>query len=159
MADATAKKEGEGDLAVLFPDQQATIAGRKITMREYRFVEAMRLQHLISPIVESLVGVALGDAMTFLDAIRPVFANNVDAVISLTAIACDQPEEWVAGLGDTDGADLQLLWWSVNAHFFGRRVREAIVVDQLMAAGRMPSPPSPDPASIPATSSSTPAAS
>lgn len=134
MTDVENTQAGEGDLAILFPERTATIAGVAVVMREYSFMESMKLHALITPLVEGMVGLLLGDALPFDDALRPIFGDHADDVVTLIATACDQPREWVAGLGDEDGTQLRLLWWEVNGDFFGRRVRESLVLHQLRAS-------------------------
>lgn len=152
----TAKPDGADDLAILHPERRATIASVAVTMREYGHVEGMRLHALITPIVDGIKAVALSGELADTDALRPVFGDNADAVVQLTAVACDQSVEWVAGLSDEDGNNLQLLWWAVNSHFFGRRVRESLIVHQLKAsAGLMSTQPSHAPATTPSGSAAT----
>ncbi len=147
---------GADDLAILHPERHATIAGVPLVMREYGFVEGMRLHALITPIVDAIKAVALSGELADTDALRPVFGDHADAVTQLIATACDQPVAWVAGLNDNDGSSLQLLWWAVNSHFFVRRVRESLMVHQLKAsAGLTSTPPSHAPATTPAASAST----
>lgn len=150
MTDAKKPQEGEGDLAILFPNVTTTIDGVSVTVREYGFEESMRLNALFAPICDGLAAaVADGDLAdpALLDA---VFADNTSSVIELIAAACNQPREWVAGLGDEDGQNLRLLWWSVNAGFFGRRVAARIVSRQMTASAGQTSLPS---SSKPATAS------
>lgn len=152
----TAKQDGADDLAILHPDRQLVIAGVPVTMREYGHVEGLRLHALITPIVDGIKAIALSGELADTDALRPVFGDNADAVVQLMAAACDQPVEWVAGLSDEDGNNLQLLWWAVNSHFFVRRVRESLIVHRLKAsAGLMSTPPSHAPATTPSGSAAT----
>lgn len=157
MTDPTAHKDGQDDLAILYPERTATIAGKAVVMREFNFVEGMQLHALIKPLVEGMAGLLLADALPYDDALRPIFGEHAAEVVQLIATACDQPVEWVTGLGDEDGNALRLLWWSVNGPFFGRRVRESLVLHQLRAAaGPMPSSSSPAPDSTPTPSAAKP---
>src|SRR6185437_3659103 len=137
----TSSMDGGDDLAILFPERTVTVAGRTVVMREYTFIES----------------ILLADALPYDDALRPIFGEHADDVVTLIAKAADQPREWVASLGDEEGNQLRLLWWSVNGDFFGRRVRESIVLHQLrVSAGQTSSSSSPAPASTPMDSATKP---
>jgi len=153
----TSSMDGGDDLAILFPERTVTVAGRTVVMREYTFIESMQLHALITPLIEGMVGILLADALPYDDALRPIFGEHADDVVTLIAKAADQPREWVASLGDEEGNQLRLLWWSVNGDFFGRRVRESIVLHQLrVSAGQTSSSSSPAPASTPMDSATKP---
>lgn len=144
------KQDGVDDLAILHPERHATIAGVAVTMREYGHVEGMKLHALITPIVDAIASLALNGELADTDALRAVFGDHADAVVLLTAAACDQPAEWVAGLGDAAGHELQLLWWAVNGHFFGRRVQESLMLHCLkQSAGPTSTTPSHAPTTTP----------
>lgn len=127
-----AAKEGEGDLAILFPDRTRTIAGVTLTMREYGLVESLLLDARIQRVAEALGSAAQGGAQLTAAALRPVFAQCHDDVVELIAAACDQPVPWVANLRAADGQPLLMLWWVVNADFFVQRVIESIAVARIL---------------------------
>lgn len=143
----TAKHDGADDLAILHPNRTQTIAGVRVTMREYGFVEGIELADRVQRIVDALSEAAFAGATLTPGALRPAFAQHPDDVIALIAAASDQPESWVRGLADTDGQALMLLWWVTNADFFVRRVIEAVTVAQMeqASAGVTPTPPSSPP--------------
>lgn len=115
--------EAEQDLAVLHPEQTVMIAGRQLVVREYGFVEGLRLRPLTQPIVDALYG-AVADQGTppELEVIMGILADHADALVPLMAAAADIDESWVAGLGQDDGYTLMMVWWTVNGPFFIRRV-------------------------------------
>lgn len=111
------------DLTVLHPEQSATIAGRKVVVREYGFVEGLRLRPLTQPIMDALyVVVADQGTPPELDEIMGILADHDEALITLMAIATDVDESWVMGLSQDDGYALMMIWWIVNGPFFIRRV-------------------------------------
>lgn len=137
---------GQGDLAILHPEISATIAGRKVTVREYTFVQGLRLTSLIAPIVDGMAALALAGELPDPEALRPVFGEHVDQVLFLIAESCGQDVAWVAGLPDGEASKLQLMWWTVNAHFFGRRVRQAVIAMELrQSLGEASTSHSPEP--------------
>lgn len=131
MAPTVQGHGGQDDLATLCPEITATLAGRSVTVREYTFAQGLRLGRLISPIVESMAAAAVSGELFDPAASRSVFEDHADAVFMLEAEACGQDVAWVTALGDDDGAKLQLMWWTVNRHFFGRRVRQAVIAMEL----------------------------
>lgn len=158
MTEPTKNKDGQDDLAILYPEREAPIAGRKVVMREYGFLEGLRLSPLTQPIIDAMASLAQGGSVPDLDALALVFAEHADAVVQLIAAACDQPVEWVAGLDDEPGRELLLLWWGVNAHFFGDRVLRALLGRAMKAAaGLTSSSPSAAATSTPNVSAASPA--
>lgn len=156
MAEQVQDKDGGDDLAILFPERQASIAGMLITMREYRWVEGLRLQALIAPIVEQLASLAEQGRLMESAALDALFGDHADALPLLIATACDQPVEWVAALSDRDGRNLRLLWWTVNVPFFVRHVTDCLLARQLAALdGATSSPASPAPDTTPSGSATT----
>lgn len=122
---------GQGDLAVLHPECRATIGGRPLVVREYTFMQGLRLTPLISPIVDAMADLALAGELPDPEAMRPVFAQHADSMLMLIAEACGQDVSWVAALPDDEGRKLHLMWWTVNAHFFGRRVMQSVITKGL----------------------------
>jgi hypothetical protein len=139
------KPEGKGadDLAVLLPDGVLTFGKKQIVVREYTLSESLLLRAVFAPLVESLRDA--GDRLNDLDGILDVLAAHHDTVMQLVAVACDQPEDWVRGLGNADGETLLFTWWVVNADFFVRQLRRLAqkAAAQKASAGQTSSQPSP----------------
>lgn len=155
MADAPT--DGAGDLAILHPEREATIAGVAVVMREYGFAESLRHNALVVALSDALTGVALAGTFHDLDSLRHAFGDNGDILLRLIAIACDQPLQWIEGLGALDGEQLFLLWWSVNADFFLRRVLLSVQLRKVRELdGLMSSAPSLPPGTTPGSSATTP---
>ena len=144
------------DLDVLYPERVAVIAGRQVTMREYSFVESLQHAAPIAGLTDAMVGVALAGNFHDLDSLRNAFGSQWASVIDLIALACDQPASWVSSLGAQDGEQLFLLWWSVNADFFLRRVLLGVQLRKVREAGGPTfTPPSSPLDTAPATSAGT----
>jgi len=137
-------QEGDDDVAILFPERSTTIAGVPVTMREYRWVEGMRMQALIAPIIDKLAVLAEQEKLMEAACLDAVFTDHADDLPLLIATACDQSVEWVETLNDVDGRNLRLLWWIVNIPFFVPRVSDRLLARQLAALdGPTSSPASP----------------
>lgn len=146
-----AQSDGADDLEILHPERKLEIAGTTVTMREYGFVEGMRLAATAAPIVHDLstiTGAADDGGMLEYARLQAVFATHVDAITGMVAQACDQPREWVEGLGDGDGQALLFAWWAVNGPFFVRRVLSELQMKlaAMAFAGAPSTPSSPPPA-------------
>jgi hypothetical protein len=115
-----ASAPGADDLEVLHPERQVTIAGRELVMREYGFVEGLKLRPLYAPLIEALKPVLAEGVLPELEQILDLLVGDADALPQLMATACDQPVEWVEALGHEHGHDLMLVWWGVNGPFFLR---------------------------------------
>lgn len=137
------------DLEVLHPNRSATIAGRSVTVREYGFIEGMRLRPLLQPFLDDLHAMMLGDTLPGLDQITMTLGTHIDAVSEAVAVAADIELEWLTGLGQDDGMHLLMLWWGANGPFFVRSVRNRIASDRAveqLRAGRTSTPSSSPPA-------------
>ncbi len=141
---------GADDLAILHPQREVIVAGRTLTIREYGFVEGMRMRALAQPFTESLYQHASvgGDAPDF-SAMETLIADHLDEVLQLIAASADVDVDWIASLNDTDGYRLMQAWWLVNSGFFIRRVLQRLATDRAVA--RLAGPRSTTPSSAPAT--------
>jgi len=140
---------GQDDLEVLHPNRSATIAGRAVTVREYGFIEGMRLRPQLQPFLDDLHAMMLGDALPGLDQITMSLGAHIDAVSEAVAIAADVELEWLTGLSQDDGMHLLMLWWGANGPFYVRSVRNRIATDRAveqLRAGRTSTPSSSPPA-------------
>lgn len=140
-----APQDGRDDLAILYPEREAEIAGEKIVMREYGFLEGIRLAPHVQPLVDAIANVMAPGHELGMTMLRQAFAQNEDHVVALMAAACDRDPAWVRGLSDAAGDDLLTLWYAVNSAFFVRRVVKEVAVRRSAAAalaGRLSTQPS-----------------
>ncbi|MCP4469008.1 MAG: hypothetical protein GY942_26850 [Aestuariibacter sp.] len=137
--------KGEKDLATLHPDQTITLAGRKLTVREYGFVEGLQLRGLTQPIIDALYeAVADRGDPPELEEILGILSAFSDTLVQLMAISADVDEDWVHQLTQGDGYTLMMVWWSVNGPFFIRRVfnrKTAKLAVERLRAGQTSTPP------------------
>ncbi|MGC1547225.1 MAG: DUF6631 family protein [Rhodanobacter sp.] len=131
MDAAGANKNGEKDLAILYPERSDTIAGKVVVVREFSFTESLRYAAQIAALCDAMTGVALRGELEDLDSLRLVFGERHEQVMQLIAVASDQPEEWVRDLDAENGERLLLLWWGVIADFFLRRVLLSVQFQKL----------------------------
>lgn len=125
---------GDDDLEILHPEREPTIAGRKLVVREYGFVEGLKQRPLYAPLIKTLEPVLAEGELPELEDILDLLAEHADRLPQLMAIACDQPTEWVARLGHEDGYHLMLVWWGVNGPFFMRSAVGQLLNERLRAA-------------------------
>lgn len=119
------KKTAAEQVEVLAPDLSITIAGREITMREPSWLEAIELEARLAPVIEDLRKMTDGadaDADVFLQATLQITLTHTELLLDVIARLAGVTREWMETLSDTEGQTLMLLFWKVNAHFFGRRL-------------------------------------
>lgn len=133
---ASAAVAPASDLEVLHPERSATIAGRSVTVREYGFIEGLRLQTLFAPFADDLYAGLKSGGGAQLDEIIESVGRHADLIAELIAISADVEVEWVRGLDDADGSNLMFLWWTVNAPFFMRRVLGRLTTERVLAKAR-----------------------
>lgn len=137
---------GADDLEIIHPERPAEIAGRKVVVREYGFIEGLKLRGTIQPLLNDLV--QSFDQQRFkLDEIEAVLGEHADLVVELVATAADVEPDWVRALDDRDGTYLLHLWWTVNGPFFVRRAISQVQAARVAAAvgnnaGATSTPPS-----------------
>lgn len=140
-----ASAAGDDDLVILNPHQAITIAGRAIVVREYGFVEGLRLQPLTQPIMDALFEAVGGGSPPELELVLGILASHYDALIALICASADVDAEWIHSLGQDDGYALMLTWWTVNGPFFIRRVVQRQAAQRAvenLRAGQTSTPPS-----------------
>lgn len=114
------------DLDILLAFREVTVGKEVIPVREFSFMQGLRLGAAITPLVEELVD-RLGDyrdvddVNEYMGILLEVFGNHEQLTTLLIAESTGKPVEWVAQLGN-DGEDLLLTMWTVNRAFFLRRV-------------------------------------
>lgn len=146
------------DAGILFPDVDVTVrdpdTGERITLtvREFRFLEGLRLTAQIRPFVEAIGGSMDEDGEADVGAISEAMTEHADIWIECIAQAAGRDAEWIARLADRDGQALSAAMWDANKDFFGRRIIEDM---RRRAADRSPSPTSSMPSSGPDTDADT----
>lgn len=164
MAEIVNKKEkatpGADDLQVLHPERTAVIAGRSITMREYGFIEGLKVRVFAKPLIDYLhENIASGGAPSATD-IQYMLAEHADNVARLIAQAADVELEWVLNLEDQYAGDQLLnMWWACNCGFFFRKAVDrfrASLLEKSVLAGLMSTPNSSPTATTQTESASTP---
>lgn len=119
---------GAEDLAVLHPDQTLMIAGRELTVREYRFVEGLRLQPLFEPFLNQLyASLKDTDQAPELHQLVQIMGQHQEQIMELIAISAQVDPDWIEQLSDEDGMHLLYTWWIVNAGFFMRRISNRLL--------------------------------
>ncbi|MBS0212308.1 MAG: hypothetical protein JSR26_03890 [Proteobacteria bacterium] len=143
-------EDGRDDLEILHPERTLSVGGREVTVREYGFLEGLRLASAAQPLVDALAAAALADpnGQLGLDAVTTVLSASPEALIACVARAADVEPAWVEALDDADGQLLLLTWWLVNSGFFVRRVLRAVALAQASRAAGPTSTPTSSPEAI-----------
>lgn len=144
-----APEPGANDLEILHPEREVTIAGRQLVVREYGFIEGLRLVPLADPLIEELRGCIESERLAAVETIHALLGRHVEVVVQLIAVAADVEPEWIDSLDQDAGTALMFWWWTVNGPFYmrcaGDRAKAALVL-KAQRAGRTSTPPSPPPA-------------
>lgn len=140
-----APEPGADDLEILHPEREVIIVGRQLVVREYGFVEGLRLMPLAEPLIEAL-RTHLEDGQPWgVEAVHAMLGRHAEAVVRLMAVAADVEPEWIDSLDQNAGTELMFWWWTVNGPFYMRcavdRAKAALAV-KAQRAGRTSTPPS-----------------
>lgn len=129
---------------ILFPNAELEIGGDQVTVREFGFMESLKLEPLATPIIDALAGIAQDWESVTEKEVLYVIAEHDLAYAKLIAASIDRPLEFVQGLDDADGMAVASTFWRVNQGFFVRRLLRKILpkaIQQAKAsAGQVSSP-------------------
>lgn len=103
-ADASAN-----DLEILYPERSVLVGGRLIKVREYAFLEGMRLASAFSAQVQALKAALAGEA---------VGNDHSPAIIHLLTLSTGEDVMAVGGCSDAEYGALVRTWLEVNGHLF-----------------------------------------
>jgi hypothetical protein len=147
---ARAEATSAETLAILHPERQLVVAERTLEVREYGFIEGLKLQSGCKGFLDGLFGLFAPPAEPpSLEAIADVMAEHIITVQWMIAQAItplyDDPEEfvaavasnarWIGRLPEEAGDLLTACWWEVNKGFFTRRLqRRALAASAARAA-------------------------
>ena len=124
MAQKTKTAPADNELEILHPEQELTLAGETITVHEFTFLEGLKAQQWVEPIVTDLGGLFTDGPRRDpgLAELNAVFAEHASALLELLSLATGKPRDWLERLSDADGSLLTLAFWTVNSSFFLRRI-------------------------------------
>lgn len=179
VAAPNAANRDEGDvgaaaeLEVLFPDVDLEVddpeTGEKValTLREFRFLEALEAQVVARPLIEALADAFGSEGGLDAAAIDAALGAHAGLWLELIGRACERRDDaanegdrsvprrveaaWLAGLADRDGDALSDAMWSANGGFFTRRVVAEEAARKRRAERQSRSPTSSTPSSGPDT--------
>ena len=117
---------GADDLEILHPEREVTIAGRQLVVREYGFIEGLRLVPLADPLIEELRAHIEAGRPSSVEAVHAILGRHAGVVAALMAAAVDIEVEWVDSLGQDAGTALMFWWWRVNGPFLRALCRRPI---------------------------------
>lgn len=133
---AEGPEEGADDLQILHPDRSATIAGRVVNVREYGFVEGLRLRPAIQPLLDDLHAFIGAGSLPEIEEILTMLAAHTDAVMEAVCVAADVEMDWLETLSQDDGHHLLMIWWAVNGPFYIRSVFQRVATQRALANPR-----------------------
>ncbi|WP_339665882.1 DUF6631 family protein [uncultured Pseudomonas sp.] len=125
--------EGSDDLQILHPELELCVGGKEVTVREYGFVEGLRLRPVIEPMLQDMESLISSGEDPSNDQMLDLMSNHLDAFQELLAVASDTDVAFVVSLKQTDGTRLAEAWWKVNAPFYWRTVVSRVAVKRLQA--------------------------
>ncbi len=138
----SAGREDNEAAAILFPDVDVDVrdpdTGKmtRITVREFRFREALELQGRSKPLLDALTDIAGGceGPVKDLDVIDQVLSEHADTWLALIARACDREVAWVGRLGASDATSVSAAMWTANRNFILGRIVGALQGREMLAS-------------------------
>lgn len=128
-------------LAVLHPEIEVLVAHRVVRIREYGYVEGLKLQAAVAPFLDALyalfdaggeppsahdIAELVGEHVVTVQWLIAQALTPLDDDPAAFAAAVEENARWVGRLGEMDGDRLTTLWWGVNTGFFTRRLQRRL---------------------------------
>lgn len=135
-AKTPAPEQGADDLEILHPNRSATIRGLGITVREFGFIEGLRLRPLLQPFLDDLQAIMAGNRLPSLDQVMCLVGEHTDAITHAVAVSADVDMDWLATLNQDEGELLLMLWWAANGPFYVRSALQRIQAERQLAQQR-----------------------
>lgn len=105
------------DLSALQPDITHTIAGRKVTIREYGFFEGLQVASTAAAFIADMHQQCADGTLTY-SGIRRLFGAHQAAVIEIAAQSGGVEPGWLLALKPGDAELYMSTWFAVNSGFF-----------------------------------------
>ncbi len=118
------------DLDILHPERSFTLAGKDVVVKEYGFLQSLKLRPVAAPFLDALAEF-MRDGVPDLEQIIDAIAEHDDIVVQLLSASIDKPEAWISSLGQSDGEYLLFVWWAVNGPFFMRSVQRRLMAEMV----------------------------
>ena len=134
----------QDELEILHSERKLSLGGQVITVREFSFTEGMRAVVIAQGLLQEMVVLFRDSEEVDLGALELLFAQHMDALGELMAMATDTDPLWISRLSDEEGQQLYLTFWEVNRGFFTRRITMQVMSDhqaQQLAQGSQNSTP------------------
>lgn len=120
------------DVEVLFADEEITLAGESIVVREFRYSDGLKAAALARPLFVDLREMMQNQAADIeAEALDCLIGTHHGIWMQLIAMSTGQTVEWVQALPDRHGVALSMAFWRVNGPFVTRR----LVLAGAVAAG------------------------
>lgn len=118
----------ENEAQVLVPDQEITLNGTNILVREFGFREGLKAETIATGIIRDFSSLAKekGENLDLSD-VSGIFAHHWDAFVLLLSMSTGQTVEWINALDDQNGSMLMYTFWVVNSGFFMRRLMANLI--------------------------------
>ena len=116
--------ESTSEIEVLFPERTLTIGAEPVVLREFSFLEGMRLNSVAAPLIAELAPLFEAGGTASLTALIGVLCRHPEIVCELIAVAIDRSPDWLQrqALSDREGQFLLHQFWQVNRDFFIARL-------------------------------------
>jgi Family of unknown function (DUF6631) len=112
----------DDQLNIMFPDRDIQLSGEPFTVREFSYIESIKLASKSVGLINSLAGILSDQSTVKLSDVETAIADNIEDWIFLLAASIGEEPDFVAQLDDKAGTVLSMAFWEVNGPFLLRRV-------------------------------------
>lgn len=136
MAHKAEVAPADNDLEILHPEQALQIGGRSVTVREYGFVEGLRVRPKIAPFLDDLYATMQQGEDIELEVVLDIIGRHHELMLELIAQAADVDQPFLEQLTPEEGDLLLMTWWVVNGPFVLRQLQTRLLSQSVQLANR-----------------------
>lgn len=106
------------ELEILISTREITLSGKPVTVREYTLTDSLEHADDIEVMVQAFAERLAKSNAVELHEVRQIIAQHRDCMTRLLAASSGLTAEQVGNLPASDGHELLMWWWLMNAGFF-----------------------------------------
>ncbi|WP_170563020.1 DUF6631 family protein [Ruegeria atlantica] len=116
------------EAAILLPDRDLEITDPKtgkpvtVTVREFRFLDGLKVQAEARPLIEAMAALIDEDGGMTPARLGEVLGRHADLWIGICAVATGREAEWIARVREPEAGAFSMAVWQVNSGFFTARL-------------------------------------
>lgn len=123
------------ELEVLHPERIITIGGQDVTVREYSFLDWVRMRPALTPVLDAVGAAIEASEVPSYNKVVDLISEHSETLLPVIAQAAGVGMDFLASLTAEEGEELLATWWGVNGRFFVRRALHRVMATRVERLG------------------------